>query len=70
MAEGRSLFTFNRGTFARLHSEVLARGDHHPGSLLCSQVPVGMAVRLLAGTLTPGNLSLVRDQLIWLRRLD
>jgi hypothetical protein len=70
MAENRSLFTFNRGDFARLHSEVLARGDHHPGILVCSQVPVGLAVRLIASALTPGNLSRIRDQLIWLRRLS
>jgi len=68
IAEDRSLFTFNRGDFVRLHSEVLARGDHHPGILVCSQVPVGLAVRLLAGALAPGNLSRIRDQLIWLRR--
>jgi hypothetical protein len=36
-AEGRAIFTFNRGDFARLHGAFLARAEHHYGIVLARQ---------------------------------
>ncbi len=36
-AQGRVVYSFNRGHFCRLHAEVLARGESHAGVVVCRQ---------------------------------
>jgi Domain of unknown function (DUF5615) len=49
-AEGRALFSFNVGDFARRHAAWLARGEAHAGIVLTPQrrYPIGELVRRLA----------------------
>jgi Domain of unknown function (DUF5615) len=48
-AEGRALFSFNVGDFARLHAAWLARGEAHAGIVLAPQqrYPIGELIRRL-----------------------
>lgn len=66
-SEQRCLFSFNRGDFARLHGELIGRGDHHFGIVLCRQVPVGTVVRHLAALLAQHVADDLMDQLVWLK---
>ena len=45
--QGRAMCTFNTGDFARLHFELLTRGDHHAGIVVSAQVSLGTVVRRL-----------------------
>jgi hypothetical protein len=47
-SQGRVLFSFNVRDFARIHHEVLARGESHSGIVVSKRFPVGIVVlRLL-----------------------
>lgn len=45
--QGRVLFTFNRGDFARLHKAYLRKGRQHAGIILSNQLETGVIVRRL-----------------------
>jgi hypothetical protein len=46
-SNGRVLVTFNVAHFAELHSDWLAKGQHHAGIVVSSQRPIGDTVRRL-----------------------
>ena len=46
-AQGRVVFTFNRGDFFRLHTEWLNRDQHHAGIILSDQLGTGAVIRRL-----------------------
>jgi len=45
--EKRTLFTFNRGDFVKLHSQFLATDQTHSGIIVSDQLEVGLIVRRL-----------------------
>ena len=65
-AEGRAIFTFNRGDFARLHGAFLARGEQHYGILVARQLGIGPIVRMLARLLSQSAAEDMQNRLIWL----
>ncbi|MBI4701300.1 MAG: DUF5615 family PIN-like protein [Deltaproteobacteria bacterium] len=65
-ARGLCLFTFNRGHFARLHGELLARGEHHRGIVVSRQARPGAVVRALSRFLAARSVDDLADRLIWL----
>lgn len=65
VAEGRALFTFNRGDFAALHAQRLAASEHHHG-IVSPQRAIGTVVRLLSVLLSTHSRSDLCDRLIWL----
>ena len=66
-AERRVLVTFNRGHFARLHSEYLASGSQHFGIVVSTQDRIGPVVRALAGVLAGGDSAAFRNRFVWLQ---
>lgn len=70
IANGRCLFTFNRGDFVRLHSELIGTGEHHFGIVLAPQARIGAVVRALAQLLSVRSEEELTDQLLWLRIQD
>lgn len=46
-SQGRTLFTFNRGDFVKLHKEYLTASRHHAGIIVSNQDPVGPVVKRL-----------------------
>jgi hypothetical protein len=43
----RTLFTFNRGDFVKLHTQHLANHHHHAGIIVSDQLETGLIVRRL-----------------------
>jgi hypothetical protein len=43
----RTVFTFNRGDFVRLHTEYLQRGQHHWGVIVSDQLEISTVIRRL-----------------------
>ena len=66
VAEGRTLMTFNRGDFARLHAEYLAAGRQHPGIVVSEQAGIGPVVRALARLLSTTDVAQLANRLSWL----
>jgi hypothetical protein len=66
VAQGRCLFSFNRGHFADLHVRLLSRGEHHAGIVICRQAAVGPVVRALSALLSAHTAEQLWDQLVWL----
>lgn len=66
IANGRCLFTFNRGHFARLHATLIENGEHHAGLVVAPQAEIGAVVRALARLLSEQGGEDLRDQLVWL----
>lgn len=62
----RTLFTFNRGDFARLHNEMLTEEYKHFGIIVARQLPVGVIVKSLCKLLANNRAEDLRNQLIWL----
>ncbi len=46
-AHNRTIFTFNRGDFVRLHTEYLRDGRDHAGIIVSDQLEVGLVIRRL-----------------------
>jgi len=64
-AQGRVVFTFNRGDFAQLHKMYLARGRHHAGIILSDQLETGVIVlsdQLETGVIVRRLLRLLADR--------
>ena len=47
VAQARTIFTFNRGDFARLHKAWLVAGKSHAGIVVSDQLETGVVVRRL-----------------------
>ncbi len=47
VSQNRTVFTFNRGDFARLHAEYLRSGRNHIGIIVSDQVEIGVIIRRL-----------------------
>lgn len=43
----RTLFSFNRGDFVKLHTQYLTNNDHHAGIIVSDQLETGVIVRRL-----------------------
>jgi hypothetical protein len=65
-SQGRSIFTFNRGHFAELHSRILAEGKHHFGIIVSRQLNVGAVVRMVSAFLSSRRSDDLKDQLFWI----
>jgi len=65
-AQGRVVFTFNRGDFAQLHKMYLARGRHHAGIILSDQLETGVIVGRLLRLLADRSATDMRDWLEYL----
>ena len=70
VANGRCLFTFNRGDFVQLHAARVGAGNHHHGIILSAQDRIGPIVRALARLLSNRTDEGLRDRLIWLSLSD
>lgn len=46
-AYSRTLFSFNRGDFVKLHTQFLAQNRHHAGIIVSDQLETGIIVRRL-----------------------
>jgi len=46
-AEGRVLFSFNRGDFAQLHGDYLRAGREHAGIIISNQLGTSVIIRQL-----------------------
>ncbi|MCB9537686.1 MAG: DUF5615 family PIN-like protein [Myxococcales bacterium] len=66
-SEARTLITFNRGDFARLHQLILGEGGHHAGIVVSRQAPVGPFVKALLRLFATHDAAALRDRLFWLR---
>lgn len=47
VSQNRTVFTFNRGDFARLHAEYLQRGQGHSGIIVSDQLEISVVIRRL-----------------------
>ncbi len=47
VSQNRTVFTFNRGDFAKLHSEYLQGARNHSGIIVSDQIEVGVILRRL-----------------------
>ena len=47
IAQNRVIFTFNRGDFARLHTDYMRNGRFHTGIIVSDQLEIGIVVRRL-----------------------
>ena len=46
-SRNRTIFTFNRGDFAKLHTEYLQREQDHWGIIVSDQLEIGIVIRRL-----------------------
>ena len=65
-AQGRVLFSFNRGDFAQLHKTYLVSNRHHAGIIVSDQLETGIVVRRLLKLLHVHSAEEMRDQLEYL----
>ena len=47
VSHDRTVFTFNRGDFARLHAEYLQRSQDHAGIIVSDQLEISVVIRRL-----------------------
>jgi hypothetical protein len=66
VVQARCLFTFNRGDYAALHTNMMDAGEHHFGIVVSRQVRIGAAVRMLSRLLSTHGTDELRHRLIWL----
>jgi hypothetical protein len=66
LAENRTLFTFNVGHFANLHSIRIAHGLCHSGIIVSSQRPIGDVIRRLLHLANTLDAESMRDRLEFL----
>lgn len=60
------IFTFNTRDFAKLHSELLMRGEAHAGIIVSDQLPVGTLMRRLLNLIAARSPHQMQNQLIFL----
>ena len=46
-SQSRTIFTFNRGDFMRLHTDYLQNGRFHAGIIVSDQLEIGVVIRRL-----------------------
>lgn len=63
---GRTVFTFNRGDFAQLHTEYLSKGQNHTGIIVSNQGSVGVIIRRLLKLLDARSATDMQDWLEFL----
>ena len=66
-AEGRVLFSFNRGDFARLHRDYLQAGREHAGIIISDQLGTSIIIRRLLKLLHAQS---AKDMRNWLEYLS
>lgn len=64
---GRTIFSFNRGHYAQLHSAYLAAGRNHAGIIVSDQDEIGVVVRRLLRLLAGRT---AEDMVNWLEYLS
>jgi len=64
--DGRAIFTFNSGDFARLHKEYSGKGLHHFGILTAKQVPFSILLVRLTDFLYNNDRKEIMDGLFWI----
>lgn len=47
VSQNRTVFTFNRGDFAKLHAGYLQRGQEHSGIIVSDQLEISVVIRRL-----------------------
>lgn len=47
VSQSRTIFTFNRGDFVKLHTEYLQQNRAHPGIIVSDQLEIGVVIRRL-----------------------
>ena len=65
-AQGRTLFSFNRGDFDKLHRIYLSTGQHHAGLIVSDQLETGVILRRLLKLLSNRPANDMRDWLEYL----
>ncbi len=65
-AQARTIFTFNRGDFARLHKAWLNAGRPHAGIVVSDQLETGIVVRRLLKLLAARSAEEMRNQFEYL----
>jgi hypothetical protein len=65
-SQNRTLFSFNRGDFARLHKAYLDSGRHHSGIVVSDQLETGAIVRRLFKLLHTRFATEMQDRLEYL----
>jgi hypothetical protein len=63
---GRTVFTFNRGDFVKLHNKYLSEGQHHAGIIVSNQGSVGLIIRRLLKLLEARSATDMQDWLEFL----
>ena len=66
-SRNRTVFTFNRGDFAKLHTEYVQREQKHSGIIVSDQLEVGIVIRRLLRLLDARS---AEDMLNWLEFLS
>lgn len=65
-AQGRVVFSFNRGDFDRIHRAYLANNRHHTGIVVSAQLATGVIVRRLLKLLNTRSAEQMHDWLEYL----
>ena len=63
---GRSIFTFNRRDFIRLHTEYVSSGRHHSGIIVSNQVQVGLLIHRMLKLLNARSAEDLQDMVEFL----
>ena len=66
-SQNRTVFTFNRGDFAKLHTEYVQREQEHSGIIVSDQLEIGIVIRRLLRLLDARS---TEDMLNWLEFLS
>lgn len=65
-SQDRTVFTFNRGDFAKLHAVYLQRGQDHSGIVVSDQLEIGTIIRRLLRPLDSRSAEDMRNRLEFL----
>lgn len=65
-AQNRTIFTFNRGDFAQLHTTFLENGRHHAGIIVSDQLEIGVVIRRILRLLDARSADQMQDWLEFL----
>ena len=66
VSQNRTVFTFNRGDFAKLHAEYLQCGQDHSGIIVSDQLEISVVIRRLLRLLDGRSAGDIRDWLEFL----
>ena len=66
VAQGRAIYTFNRGDFMKLHNEYIQNGKSHFGIILSKQIPLNECIRRLTVFLSQHNYYKLINNIFWL----